>query len=41
MVRYRIPAICKVRLTRDGQRLLETRLPVYQLGTEALYPLSK
>ena len=41
LVRYRIPAICKVRLTRDGQRLLETRLPVYQLGTEALFPLNK
>ncbi len=34
---YRIPAVCRVRFTRDGQRLLETRLPVYQLGTEVQY----
>lgn len=34
-VRYRIPAICRVRLTRDGIRLTESRVPVYQLGTEA------
>lgn len=35
---YRIPAICRVRLTRDGQRLLETRIPVFQLGTETTFP---
>ena len=34
-VRYRIPAICRVKLTRDGIRLTESRIPVYQLGTEA------
>lgn len=34
-VRYRIPAVCNVRLTRDGIRLMEARIPVYQLGTEA------
>ena len=35
VIRYRIPVVCNVVLTRDGQRLLETRVPVYQLGMEA------
>ena len=36
-VRYRVPAICQVRLT-DGQSvLLQTRIPVYQLGVECEY----
>ena len=35
-IRYRIPAVCNVKLTRDGVRLLETRVPVYQLGQESL-----
>ena len=34
-IRYRIPAVCNVRLTCDGQRLLEARVPVFQLGVEA------
>lgn len=34
-IRYRIPAICKVKLTRDGVRLTESRIPIYQMGTEA------
>ncbi len=34
---YRIPAVCHVRFTRDGQRLVETRIPVYQLGAEVQY----
>lgn len=34
-IHYRIPVVCTVFLTRDGQRLLETRVPVYQLGMEA------
>lgn len=40
-LRYRIPAVCKVRFTRDGVRLLETRQPVYQLGKETLYSTYK
>ena len=36
VIRYRIPVTCKVRLTCDSKRLLETRLPVYQLGMEAV-----
>ena len=35
VIRYRIPVVCKVRLTSEGKRLLETRVPVYQLGMEA------
>lgn len=34
-VRYRIPQVCRVVFSRDGQSLLETRLPIYQLGREA------
>ena len=40
-VRYRIPQVCKVRLTEDGHTLLETRLPFYQLGKEGSLSLSK
>ena len=39
MVHYRIPAICNVRLTTGGRTLFESRIPVYQLGLESLYPL--
>lgn len=34
-IRYRIPAVCKVKLTRDGVRLTESRIPIFQMGTEA------
>lgn len=40
-VHYRVPAICKVRLTADGRPLLETRLPIYQLGKELTVNLNK
>ena len=40
-VHYRIPAVCKVRLTADGRTLMETRLPIYQLGKEATLSLIK
>ena len=39
VVHYRIPAVCNVRLTTGGRTLFESRIPVYQLGLEALYPL--
>ena len=39
VVHYRIPAVCHVRLTTGGKTLFESRIPVYQLGLEALYPL--
>ena len=34
-VRYRIPRVCKVTFSCDGAPLLQTRLPFYQLGSEA------
>ena len=41
-VRYRIPRVCKVTFSCDGQPLLQTRLPFYQLGAEAsLYMISR
>ena len=40
-IRYRIPVVCKVKFTRDGQQLAETRQPVYQLGKEAHYSQNK
>ena len=40
-IRCRIPAVCKVRFTRDGQRLLETRSLVYQLGKESFFNPNK
>jgi hypothetical protein len=39
VVHYRIPAVCNVRLTSGGRTLFESRIPVYQLGLEVLYPL--
>lgn len=36
VLRYRIPQVCKVKLTRDGQVLLQTRIPFYQLGRESV-----
>lgn len=36
VIRYRIPVVCNVRLTQDGKRLVEARVPVYQLGMEAI-----
>ena len=39
VVHYRIPAVCNTRLTSGGRVLFESRIPVYQLGVEALYPL--
>lgn len=42
MVRYRIPQVCKVRFTCDSLPILQTRLPVYQLGVESsLYMVSR
>ena len=41
VVRYRIPAICGVKLTDGMSTLLQTRVPVYQLGIIASYPIYK
>ena len=39
-VRYRIPAITRCRLYNGNTLLLETRVPVYQFGEEASFPLN-
>ena len=41
VINYRIPAICNVRLTDGISTLLQTRVPVYQLGIIAAYPILK
>ena len=40
VVHYRIPAITRCRLVQDGRILVETRIPVYQLGVESTLPLN-
>lgn len=37
---YRIPAICNVKLTDGANLLLQTRIPIYQFGTTASYPIN-
>jgi hypothetical protein len=37
---YRIPAVSTVRLIADGKLLLQTRMPIYQLGLESSIPVS-
>lgn len=39
-VRYRIPAICSVRLTDGVNLILQTRVPIYQYGLENTLPVS-
>ena len=39
-VRYRIPAVCTVKLMDGATALFQTRVPVYQFGTEAAYPMN-
>ena len=39
-IRYRIPAITHLRLISDGTLLLDSRVPVYQLGEDASLPLN-
>lgn len=38
-IRYRIPAICNVKLTDGVNMLLQSRIPIYQLGRETSAPL--
>ena len=40
VARYRIPAACSVRLSDGVNILLQTRIPVYQLGTESTFPIN-
>ena len=37
--RYRVPAACSVKLSDGVNVLLQSRMPVYQLGIESAYPL--
>ncbi len=38
VIRYRIPAICTVKLKNGQDLLLQSRMPVYQLGQESSIP---
>ncbi len=38
---YRIPAVCDVTLKNGAQVLLQSRIPVYQLGIESSFPMSE
>ena len=40
-LRYRIPAVCAARLHDGVNTLLQTRIPVYQLGIITTYPIKK
>jgi len=40
VIRYRIPAICTVKLKEGAELLMQTRIPVYQLGQESSIPAS-
>ncbi len=38
LIHYRIPAICTVKIKNGADLLLQTRMPVYQLGQESTVP---
>lgn len=40
VIHYRIPAIMQCRLTDGNNLLLESRIPVYQLGDEVTFPIN-
>ena len=40
LARYRVPAICTVKLSDGVDVLLQTRIPVYQLGVESTFPIN-
>ena len=37
---YRIPAICTIKLLEGSRTLLQSRIPVYQLGRESSLPVN-
>ena len=39
--RYRIPAICSVKLKDGMEVLLQTRIPIYQFGRDSFFPVNK
>jgi hypothetical protein len=40
LVHYRIPAVCTVKLMEGANLLLQSRIPVYQLGQESSTPIN-
>lgn len=40
VIHYRIPAICNVKLMDGAKVLLQTRVPVYQLGVNSAFPIN-
>lgn len=40
VVRYRIPAVCTVKIKNGADLLLQSRVPVYQLGQESSLPVT-
>ena len=40
LVYYRIPAVCTVRLMDGANLLLQSRIPIYQLGRESSLPIN-
>lgn len=40
LIHYRIPAVTRCRVSHDNKLLLESRIPVYQLGEENTFPLN-
>ena len=40
VIRYRIPAITRCRVVSGGELLMESRIPVYQLGEESTFPVN-
>ncbi len=40
LIHYRIPAVCTVKLKNGAELLLQTRIPVYQLGQQSSVPAS-
>lgn len=37
---YRIPAVCSVKISEGATPLLQSRIPVYQLGVESSFPVN-
>ena len=40
-IHYRLPAVCRMRLLEDGLPVVESRVPVYQLGRECEMPVNQ
>ena len=40
LAHYRVPAVCTVKLGDGVNVLLQTRIPVYQLGVESTFPIN-